>query len=77
MKLNSDVQIAVTIRENLAHFLTRDDYDTQFKATTEYLAAPSVSVATLPLAISGTAIGALSVSFDTFKSFPSGERWLT
>ena len=74
VKLNSDVQIAVTIRENQAHFLTREDYNTQFKATTEYLSAPSVSVATLPLAVSGSAIGALSISFNTFKSFSSGER---
>jgi len=74
VKLNSDVQIAVTIRDNQAHFLTREDYATQFKATLNHLAAPSVAVATLPLAVADTIIGGLAISFDQATKFSSGDR---
>jgi PAS domain S-box-containing protein len=74
VKLNSDVQIAVTIRDNQPHFLTREDYTTQFKASLDHLAAPSVAVATLPLAVADTVIGGLAISFDQATEFSSGER---
>ena len=74
VKLGSDVQIAVTIRENQAHFLTREDYATRFKASLGYLATPSVAVATLPLAVADTVIGGLVISFDKVTAFSSGDR---
>lgn len=74
VNLNSDVQIAVTIRDNQPHFLTREDYTSQFKASLEHLAAPSVAVATLPLAVADRVIGALAISFDRATPFSSGER---
>ncbi len=74
VKLDSDVQIAVTIRDNQAHFMTREDYVTQFKASVQHLAAPSVAVATLPLAVANVVIGGLAISFDQATEFSSGER---
>ena len=74
VRLDSDVQIAVTIRDNQAHFLTREDYATQFAASINHLAAPSIAVATLPLTVSGKVIGGLAISFSSVTSFSSGER---
>ena len=74
VKLDSNVQIAVTIRDNQAHFMTREDYATQFKASVNHLAAPSVAVATLPLAVAERVIGGLAISFDQHTEFSSNDR---
>ena len=74
VKLDSDVQIAVTIHTNEAHFLTREDYGSQSLASVNHLLTPTVAVATLPLTVGGVAIGGLVISFDTPTSFSPGQR---